>query len=83
MSNSSTTAVKWDLVHSGEVLMEDFIEGSGSRSASWPYPSVCHHVVSMRSCTASVRSLLTRRCVVGATSGPTRSAGSTCGRTMS
>lgn len=29
MSNSSTTTEKWDLVHPGEVLMEDFIEGFG------------------------------------------------------
>lgn len=27
MSNSSTTTEKWDPVHPGEVLMEDFIEG--------------------------------------------------------
>lgn len=29
MSNSSTTTEKWDPVHPGEVLMEDFIEGFG------------------------------------------------------
>lgn len=29
MSNSSTTTEKWDPVHPGEVLMEDFINGFG------------------------------------------------------
>ncbi|MGP9033482.1 HigA family addiction module antitoxin [Glutamicibacter mysorens] len=29
MSNSSTITEKWDPVHPGEVLMEDFIEGFG------------------------------------------------------
>ena len=29
MSSSSTTTEKWDPVHPGEVLMEDFIEGFG------------------------------------------------------
>ncbi|MCD1284487.1 HigA family addiction module antitoxin [Brevibacterium sp. GP-SGM9] len=29
MSNSSTTTEKWDPIHPGEVLMEDFIEGFG------------------------------------------------------
>lgn len=29
MSNSSTTTEKWDPVHPGEVLMEDFIKGFG------------------------------------------------------
>lgn len=29
MSNSPTTTEKWDPVHPGEVLMEDFIEGFG------------------------------------------------------
>ncbi|QEP08280.1 MULTISPECIES: HigA family addiction module antitoxin [Glutamicibacter] len=29
MSNSSTTTEKWDPVHPGEVLMEDFIEAFG------------------------------------------------------
>lgn len=29
MSNSSTTTDRWDPVHPGEVLMEDFIEGFG------------------------------------------------------
>lgn len=29
MSNSSTTTEKWDPVHPGEVLMEDFIAGFG------------------------------------------------------
>lgn len=29
MSNSSTTTEKWDPVHPGEVLLEDFIKGFG------------------------------------------------------
>ena len=29
MSNSSTTTEKWDPVHPGEILMEDFIKGFG------------------------------------------------------
>lgn len=29
MSNSSTTTEKWDPIHPGEVLMEDFIKGFG------------------------------------------------------
>lgn len=29
MSNSSTTTERWDPVHPGEVLMEDFINGFG------------------------------------------------------
>lgn len=29
MSNSSTTTERWDPIHPGEVLMEDFIKGFG------------------------------------------------------